>query len=121
VKVLKWVFISLIALAFVLVIAAYSLLERSDGKVLTLKDHPNAYWSGAQDGGVFFEITKSDPPAYYIEIRYESGDIWAEGWVKHAVKQGDTFKSQDLLGYDGGDVVYLQDGTVLDLSSAAVK
>ena len=120
-KVLKWTFVSIFALTLFLGIAAYSLLERSDGKVPTLKDHPNAHWSGAQDGGVFFEITKSDPPAYYVEIRYESGDIWAEGWIKHGLTEGRKLTSQDLLGYDGGDVVYLQDGTVLELNAAAVK
>nr|WP_238437596.1 hypothetical protein [Pseudomonas chlororaphis] len=118
---MKWLVISVITLLIVFIVAAYTLLERVDEKVPTLKDHPNAHWSGAQDGGVFFEITKADPPAYYIEIRYESGNIWSEGWVKHVVKAGEKFTNKDLLGYDGGDVVYLQDGTVLTLNPKIVK
>jgi hypothetical protein len=84
-------------------------------KVRTLKDHPNAHWSGAQDGGVFFEITKKIPPDYYVEVRYESGDMWAEGWIKHGGTGEVELDSKDLLGYDGGEDVYLQDGTPLKI------
>lgn len=86
-----------------------------------LKDHPNAVWSGGPDGGVFFEITKADPPAYYVEVRYESGGIWAEGWVKYVVKDGGRLTNKDFLVYDGGDEVYLQDETELKLNSTIVK
>jgi hypothetical protein len=121
VKLLKWSVISLLAMTLMLAVVAYSLIDRSDRKVPTLKDHPNAYWSGAQDGGVFFEITKANPPAYYIEVRYESGDIWSEGWVKYEGSGEGKLSSKDLLGYDGGDDVYLQDGTALKLSPVRLK
>ncbi|WP_338525178.1 hypothetical protein NUH87_05935 [Pseudomonas batumici] len=120
-RVLKWFVISLAVLILILVAVAYSLLDRSGGKVPTLKDHPNAYWSGAQDGGVFFEVTKANPPNYYIEVRYESGDIWSEGWVKYKGKGESQLFSKDLLGYDGGEDVYLQDGTALKLSPVMIK
>lgn len=99
------------------IVLAYSLIDQSDTKVPILKNHPNALWSGAQDGGVFFEITKKIPPSYYIEVRYENGDLWAEGWVTYESRGGVELATQNLLGYDGGEDVYLRDETVLKLDS----
>ncbi|WXL25696.1 hypothetical protein WG219_20755 [Ectopseudomonas mendocina] len=116
-KILKMFLITTFVLLLILVISAYLVLERSDEAPPSLEKHPNAYWSGAQDGGVFFEITKASPPEYYIEIRYENGQVWTEGWVQYL----SPLTNQDLFGYDGGDVVYLQDGTPLKLKTGGFK
>jgi len=120
-KILKRLAISLAIIFVLLVVAVFALLERDDGKGPVLKDHPNAFWSGAEDGGSFFEITKSSPPSYYVEIRHESGDIWSKGWVTHVKKDGNQLSNEDFMGYDGGDEVYLQDETALKLNPALVK
>jgi hypothetical protein len=111
-KAFKWVALVLAALIFALVIAAFAWFEPVDETPPFLHDHPNAYWSGAQDGGSFFEITRAEPPRYFVEIRHENGDIWSTGWVSD---QGRPLKSSDLWGYDGGDVVYIKNGTKLSL------
>lgn len=111
-KALKWIALVSTALILALAIAAYSLLEPVDETPPVLHNHPDAYWSGAQDGGVFFEITRAEPPRYFLEIRYENGDLWITGWVSD---QGRPLKSSDFWGYDGGDVVYIKNGTQLSL------
>lgn len=113
-KLLKWTALVLAALILALVIAAFALLEPADETPPALHDHPNAYWSGAQDGGVFFEITRAAPPRYFLEIRHENGDIWIAGWVSD---QGRPLKNSDFWGYDGGDVVYIKNGKPLRLES----
>ncbi|WP_123474168.1 hypothetical protein [Pseudomonas canadensis] len=120
-RILKWLIVLISATMLLCIVIAYSLIDRSDAKVPTLKNHPNAHWSGAQDGGVFFEITKKAPPDYYVQVRYESGDIWSEGWVRYESKKGVELATQDLLGYDGGEDVYLQDGTALKLEPKSRK
>jgi hypothetical protein len=114
-RLLKWLVVLLSVAMLICIVIAYSLIDRSIAKEPTLREHPNAHWSGAQDGGVFFEIIKKTPPYYYVEVRYESGDIWSEGWLRYESKNGVELAAQDLLGYDGGEDVYLQDGTALML------
>lgn len=113
-KLLKGIALVLTALILALVIAAFLLLEPVEEAPPVLPDHPNAYWSGAQDGGVFFEITRTAPPRYLLEIRHENGDIWIAGWVSD---QGRSLKNSDFWGYDGGDVVYTKNGKPLQLES----
>ncbi|WP_082934454.1 hypothetical protein [Pseudomonas sp. DR 5-09] len=120
-KFFKKLVISLIIICSLVIVAIFALLERDNGKGPVLKDHPNAFWSGAEDGGSFFEITKSSPPNYYVEIRHESGDIWSKGWVTHVKKGGGRLLNEDFMGYDGGDDVYLQDETALKLNPELVK
>ncbi|MFJ4197424.1 hypothetical protein [Pseudomonas sp. NPDC089534] len=117
----KKLVISLIILFCLLIVAMFALLERDNGKGPILKDHPNAFWSGAEDGGSFFEITKSSPPNYYVEIRHESGGIWSKGWVRYVKKGGGPLLNEDFMGYDGGEDVYLQDETALKLNPEMVK
>lgn len=116
-KALKRLVIFILVALLLCIVIAYSLIDRSDTKVPMLKNHPNALWSGAQDGGVFFEITKKKPPNYYLEVRYENGDLWAKGWVRYESRGGGELATQSLLGYDGGEDVYLRDETILKLNS----
>ncbi len=120
-KILKRLLIFILVALLLCIVTAYSLIEQSDTKVPILKKHPNTLWSGAQDGGVFFEITKKKPPNYYIEVRYENGSLWVEGWITYKSPDGVELTTQNLLGYDGGEDVYLRDGTALKLDSSPSK
>jgi hypothetical protein len=120
-KALKLLITFISGVLFLCIVIAYSLIDQSDTKVPILKNHPNALWSGAQDGGVFFEITKKRPPNYYIQVRYENGDLWTEGWVRYESRGGVELTTQNLLGYDGGEDVYLRDETALKLDSNSSK
>ena len=120
-RIFKILIVSLTVVFFLITVAMFALVERDNGKEPVLTNHPKAFWSGAEDGGSFFEITKSNPPHYYVEIRHESGGIWSKGWVTHVKKDGRQLSNEDFMGYDGGDDVYLQDETALKLSSELGK
>lgn len=111
----KWLTLASTALILicVLLVAAFLHLEPVVAPPAPLRDHPNAHWSGGVDGGTFFEITRAEPPRYFVEIRYENGDIWTAGWVSH---QDHPLRNSDFWGYDGGDVVYLKNEEPLGLS-----
>lgn len=115
-KILKW--ISLLALVLMLAFILYAVLfihwEPIVSKPEPLRDHPNAQWSGGVDGGSFFEITDADPPRYFLEVRYENGSLWAQGWVN---EQGLPLTSSDFLGYYGGNTVELKNGKQLQLEN----
>ncbi|MEN5203124.1 hypothetical protein ABE473_01485 [Stenotrophomonas sp. TWI700] len=111
----------ILAALLICTVPACSVLDQSAGEVPVLKDHPNAIWGGAQDGGIFFEITKKKPPTYYVEVRSEAGSLWIEGWVRYDGRNGAELATQDLWGYDGGEDVYLRDGSKLRLDSSSSK
>lgn len=115
-RALKWIALvsTALILVIVLLVAAFLHLEPVVAPPAPLNDHPDAHWSGAEDGGVFFEITDADPPRYFLEIRYENGTLWAQGWVT-GQEQGLT--SSDFLGYYGGDTVELKSGKQLRLEN----
>ncbi|MFI8738162.1 hypothetical protein ACIGKM_19795 [Ectopseudomonas toyotomiensis] len=113
-KIIKWAALILIALILTVGVVIYSFLVPVDEGPPILQNHPNAHWSGAQDGGVFFEITQAKPPRYFVEIRHENGDIWVKGWVS---EQGQQLRNSDFWGYDGGTVVYLRNEKQLQLEN----
>ena len=113
---LRWLAFLLAALALVVILSA-AIFMRFEPVVIPpapLRDHPNAHWSGGVDGGAFFEITRAEPPLYFVEIRYENGDIWNAGWVSY---QDHTLSNSDFWGYYGGDAVYLKSEETLRLSA----
>ncbi|MNZ51949.1 hypothetical protein D3C78_697810 [compost metagenome] len=113
-KAIKWIalFSATLILISVLLILAFLNLEPVAAPPPPLSDHPKAHWSGDVDGGAFFEITRAEPPRYFLEIRHESGKIWIQGWVSD---QGRPLNSNDFWGYDGGDIVYLKNGKPLSI------
>ncbi|TBU76596.1 hypothetical protein DNK06_17140 [Pseudomonas daroniae] len=115
-KTLKWISLAVIALllALILVVLLVIRWEPIVAKPDLLRDHPNAQWSGGVDGGAFFEITDADPPRYFLEVRYESGSLWAQGWLNG---RGLPLASIDFLGYYGGDTVELKNGKQLQLEN----
>jgi len=110
-KAIKWIAITLAALILALAVAAYSLLEPVDETPPVLHKHPNAHWSGAADGGFFFEITQAEPPRYILEIRNERGELWIRGWITYDTA---PLKNSDFLGY-AGELVYLNNGAALKI------
>ena len=115
-KFLKWVSLTAAALllTLILVMVFFIQWEPIVAKPEPLHEHPNALWNGGVDGGSFFEITDSDPPLYFLEIRYENGTLWAQGWVNG---QEQKLTNSDFLGYYGGNTVELKSGKRLRLEN----
>ncbi|MGP0170265.1 hypothetical protein ACSVIJ_00130 [Pseudomonas sp. NCHU5208] len=115
-KALKWISLAGIALLLAVTVLAVFFIQWEPIviKPEALRDHPNAHWSGGVDGGAFFEITKADPPHYFLEIRYENGNLWAKGWLNEQEK---SLTNSDFLGYYGGDTVELNSGKQLRLEN----
>lgn len=82
--------------------------------------HPNALWVGAEDGGVFVEIAKAEAPDYYVEIRHENGDIWAEGWIRYDDKDGFPLSAAAITGFDG-EALYLQTSVAITSEKAGAQ
>jgi len=115
-KALKLISLAVTALLLILilVVVLFFQLEPIVATPPPLNDHPNAQWSGGVDGGSFFEITNAVPPRYFLEIRYENGTLWTQGWV---TGQGQKLNNTDFLGYYGGDTVELTNGKQLQLEN----
>lgn len=113
---LKWVSLTVAALVLTLGLAVTLFLKMEPIAAIPqpLSEHPNAYWSGGVDGGAFFEITNTRPPYYFLEVRYENGTLWAQGWVNG---QGQSLTNRDFLGYYGGGTVELKSGKQLHLEN----
>ncbi len=116
-RALKWIALvsTALILVIVLLVAAFLHLEPVVAPPATLNDHPDAHWSGAEDGGNFFEITQAKPPHYFLEIRGESGELWVKGWITY---DAGLLNSTDFLGYSG-EHVYLNNGTALTISEVS--
>ncbi|WP_312999810.1 hypothetical protein [Pseudomonas sp.] len=74
--------------------------------------HPHALWIGAEDGGVFVEITKYEAPDYYVEIRHENGGMWTEGWVRYGTTDSHPLSAAAFGGY-GGEELYVYTGVAI--------
>ena len=79
-----------------------------------LSNHPRAQWSGGVDGGAYFEIISAEPPRYFLQIRHQSGTLWAEGWITDATRE---LNSADFWAYAGGSNVVLKNGQQVILES----
>ncbi|WP_259744326.1 hypothetical protein [Pseudomonas protegens] len=78
-----------------------------------LPEHPRAQWQGGADGGHYVEVTRSEAPYYFVQVRYESGGLWSEGWVRQEHGDGAPFTADDVIAFDGDGVIYLQQRKVL--------
>ncbi|MGC5703114.1 hypothetical protein J4P02_23210 [Pseudomonas sp. NFXW11] len=106
-------------LSLLLLIGALLLMDFSPSAPPVLPGHPEARWQGAADGGHFVEITRAEAPYYFVQVRYQSGDLWGEGWVHHPSDAALT--PDDVLAFDGDGVIYLQQRKVLAASKAAAR
>ncbi|WP_347902759.1 hypothetical protein [Pseudomonas purpurea] len=65
-----------------------------------LADHPKAEWLGAEDGGYYVEITRSNPPDYWVQVRYESGSLLSEGWIRYGTQSGTPLTVSQISSAD---------------------
>lgn len=81
--------------------------------------HPNALWIGAEDGGAFVEITRSEAPDYYVEIRHEGGGMWTEGWIRYGTRDSYPLSVAAIGGYDGHEL-YVYSGIAITAEKRGV-
>ncbi|KAF2389286.1 hypothetical protein ACIOYV_17190 [Pseudomonas sp. NPDC087342] len=106
-QVWKWLNHVLSAIGVLAIIALVTLfisLRPSNPSTPVLPGHPDAVWRGAQDGGFFIEITQSNPPDYFVQVRYEHGDIYSEGWVRFQTPDGKPLTMARVNSADDGYV-----------------
>ena len=106
-------------LALVLIALYVALMDFTKAPARRLAEHPNAQWQGAADGGHYIEITRAEPPYYFVQVRYESGQLWDEGWLKYEGRDGETLSANEVLAFDGDGVIYLQLRKVLSADKSA--
>lgn len=99
---------------FVLLGAAYVLESDAPRRLVA---HPNAHWVGAQDGGVFIEVTKASAPDYYVQVRHETGELWSEGWIRYGTKESFPLSTAAITGFDG-DELFLQSSVAITSKKA---
>ncbi|MGE8412435.1 MAG: hypothetical protein ACN6QY_08740 [Pseudomonas sp.] len=80
---------------------------------MVLASHPGAQWQGGVDGGYYVEITRAEPPLFFVQVRHASGDLWDEGWIRYADGDGGPLTADKVLAFDGDAVIYLQQRKVL--------
>ncbi len=100
--------------SLLVIVAVLSHMDFSADQPHILTEHPYAQWQGGVDGGQFIEVTKSEPPYYFVQVRYESGGLWDEGWVKYGEKGDEPLTPSDVIAFSGGGVIYLQQRKVLN-------
>ncbi|VVQ04491.1 hypothetical protein PS925_02646 [Pseudomonas fluorescens] len=84
------------------ILVGFALLLRMESSTEPkLFAHPHALWIGAEDGGVFVEVTRNEAPDYYVEIRHENGGMWTEGWVRYGTRDSYPLSAAAIGGYDG--------------------
>jgi hypothetical protein len=92
----------LCAVGLLTILVGFTLLLRMESSTKPkLFAHPNALWVGAEDGGVFVEITRNEAPDYYVEIRHENGGMWTEGWIRYGTRDSYPLSAAAIGGYDG--------------------
>jgi hypothetical protein len=103
-QVWKWLNHVLSAIGVLTIIALVTLfisLRPSNPSAPVLPGHPDAVWRGAQDGGFFIEITRSNPPDYFVQVRYETGDLNSEGWIRFQTPDGKPLTMARVNSADG--------------------
>ncbi len=103
-QVWKWLnhLLSLIgALAIIGVVTFFIASSPANTSTPVLPGHPDAVWRGAQDGGFFIEITRSNPPDYFAQVRYETGDLHSEGWIRFQTPDGKPLTMARVNSADG--------------------
>ncbi|EJM08345.1 hypothetical protein AB7M22_005212 [Pseudomonas sp. ADAK2 TE3594] len=115
---------------FLMVVGALSLLvalgviffmDFSKDKPHLLSEYPNSHWRGGADGGQYIEVTKSEPPYYFVQVRHESGELWDEGWLKFGDENSEPLTANSVIAFSGEGVIYLQQRKVLSSDKAKAK
>ncbi|QJI43366.1 hypothetical protein HKK52_21220 [Pseudomonas sp. ADAK2] len=103
-QVWKWLNHVLSAIGVLTIIALVTLfisLRPSNSSTPVLPDHPDAVWRGGPDGGFFIEITRSNPPDYFVQVRHESGGLNSEGWIRFQTPDGKPLTMARVNSADG--------------------
>lgn len=105
-KFLQHLLIGIGTVTSIITIIAFIFLDFSEDLPKHLATYPNAEWRGGPDGGEYYEITQASPPYFHVQIRFEDGELWKEGWFKLNV---DTKEQalKSIAGYGGAEEIYL--------------
>lgn len=112
-------FVGAFVLLLGVVVVCFS--DFSKDKPHVLSEYPNAHWQGGADGGQYIEITKSEPPYYFVQVRHESGELWDEGWLKFGDEKGEPLTANSVIAFSGEGVIYLQQRKILSPEKVKAK
>ena len=76
-------------------------MSPADTSTLVLPGHPDAVWRGAQDGGYYIEITRSNPPDYFVQVWGVDSTVEREGWARFITPDGKPLTMARINGSDG--------------------
>ena len=76
-------------------------MSPADTSTLVLPGHPDAVWRGAQDGGYYIEITRSNPPDYFVQVWEVDSTVEREGWARFITPDGKPLTMARINGSDG--------------------
>ncbi|QJI43364.1 hypothetical protein HKK52_21200 [Pseudomonas sp. ADAK2] len=119
-----WVKRFLMAVGLLTCIAGVWVVSRMDfskAEPRVLSEYPNAKWRGGADGGQYIEVTRSEPPYYFVQVRNDDGSLWDEGWLKFGEKNGEPLTANDVIAFAGEGVIYLQQCKVLSADRAKAE
>lgn len=105
-------------LASVVLVVIVSYMDFSKDEPRVLSEYPNAKWRGGADGGQFVEISKSEPPYYFVQIRNDDGSLWDQGWLKFGDQNSQPLTADSVMFFAGEGVIYLQQSQVLSADKA---
>ncbi|RON28156.1 hypothetical protein [Pseudomonas lini] len=106
------------ALACVALVVIVSYMDFSKDQLRVLSEYPNAKWRGGAEGGQFVEITKSERPYYFVQIRNDDGSLWDQGWLKSGEENSEPFTVDNVMFFTGEGVIYLQQRQILSADRA---
>lgn len=106
------------ALACVALVVIVSYMDFSKDQPRVLSEYPNAKWHGGAEGGQFVEITKSERPYYFVQIRNDDGSLWDQGRLKSGEENSEPFTVDNVMFFAGEGVIYLQQRQILSADRA---
>lgn len=106
------------ALACVALVVIVSYMDFSKDQLRVLSEYPNAKWRGGAEGGQFVEITKSERPYYFVQIRNDDGSLWDQGWLKSGEENSEPFTVDNVMFFADEGVIYLQQRQILSADRA---
>jgi hypothetical protein len=83
------------ALSIIATVVFFNAMSPADTSTPVLSGHPDAVWRGAQDGGYYVEITRSNPPDYFVQVRGLDSTVEREGWARFITPDGKPLESMD--------------------------
>nr|WP_260408726.1 hypothetical protein [Pseudomonas cichorii] len=109
------------ALSLLAALGALYFMDFSKDEPHVLSGYPKAQWRGGADGGQYIEITQSEPPYYFLQVRHENGELWDEGWIKFGDKSSEPLTANSVIAFSGDGIIYLQQRKVFSASKSEAK